>query len=457
MSAKSIQKNTVVIVGAGMAGIKAAVDLTRAGVEVLLLEARDRIGGRTHTVRTDNGGVYDLGASFMHETLINPVFDYSVEIGTDLYYDDSGYAWYDKHGEILPTEKSHRVRDEVQQKAELLYSNDENIPDKSVKDFANSFVKTRPLLSSSQKVNALLMSRFIELWEGRPWSEISTKWSMGPHAGRDAYVRGGYDSVLESLYNAINQSKFTLRKNTEVTKISQRNENDDNVEIMIEDGTKIQCNYAIVTIPLGVLKEEHTNLFQPGLPQNISDAIENSRFGALGKVILEFEEVFWRTDLDRFVVLPDENTDENKAGPWHAPLFFTNGYLSFGKPVLISLMAPPTTQFLESSPDKVLEIYKPALETLRVDKEKPLPRVTKQIVSNWTQDKYARGSYSAAKVGYNTNFQLAFSEGFGNIRFAGEHTALEGVACVHGAFMSGQREAQRVLQDLHERPQDSKL
>ncbi|KAA8908810.1 hypothetical protein TRICI_004738 [Trichomonascus ciferrii] len=441
-------KNTVTIIGAGMSGIKAAVDLTNAGVDVVVLEGRDRLGGRLKTVRTSDGGCYDLGASWLHDSIINDVFNYAVEIGTDLYYDDSGYAWYCKDGEILPTEKSHRVFAETLQKAALVYSNS-GLPDVTLKEFASSFVESKPLITDSNREIAPQMVRFMELWHGIPWNVMSTKFGLENHVGRDAFVRGGYDSVFKSVLGQANKSKLEIRLNTEVTKIIRRPSG--TVEVKTLNGDTFESDYAVVTIPLGVLKGEYTKLFEPALPPQLSHTIDMTGFAALGKVVLEFESVFWRTDLDRFVVLADKNVDEYKAGPFAAPLFFVNGYLVFGRPVLISLMAPPTTQYLEKNLHKVMEIYRPALGQLRVDKSKPLPRVTGQYVTEWTQDKFARGSYSACMSG--TTFEgseIPFVEGAGNVRFAGEHTTADGAGCVHGAFVSGRREAARIIKEMRE-------
>jgi len=59
-------KTSVIIVGGGMAGLSAADELANAGVEVLLLEARQRLGGRIHTIRTGAGLPVELGAEFIH-------------------------------------------------------------------------------------------------------------------------------------------------------------------------------------------------------------------------------------------------------------------------------------------------------------------------------------------------------------------------------------------------------
>lgn len=440
--------NTVTIIGAGMSGIKAAVDLTNAGVDVIVLEGRDRLGGRLKTVRTPEGGCYDLGASWLHDSIVNDVFNYAVEIGTDLYYDDSGYAWYNKDGEILPTEKSHRVFAETLQKAGLVYS-DSSLPDVSLKEFANSFVRSKPLISDSNRELAPQMLRFMELWHGIPWSVMSTKFGLENHVGRDAFVRGGYDSVFKGVLGQANKAKMEIMLNTEVTKVITRS--DGKVEVRALNGDIFVSDYALVTIPLGVLKDEHQKLFEPALPLQLAHTIDLTGFAALGKVILEFESVFWRTDLDRFVVLADKNVNEYKAGPFAAPLFFVNGYLVFGRPVLISLMAPPTTQYLEQNPDKVIDIYRPALEQLRVDKSKALPPITGQYVTEWTQDKFARGSYSACLSGRTfEGSEIPFVEGAGNVRFAGEHTTSDGAGCVHGAFVSGRREAARIIHDIEE-------
>lgn len=99
----------VIIIGAGISGLKAAADLHDNGVSTLVLEARPRIGGRVYTERkTSTGNHYDLGATWFHSTMENPVFDKFV----GEWYTPSE-AKYDDHniGFVLDTETGSFLRD----------------------------------------------------------------------------------------------------------------------------------------------------------------------------------------------------------------------------------------------------------------------------------------------------------------------------------------------------------
>lgn len=314
-----------------------------------------------------------------------------------------------------------------------------NKKDMPIRDYAYEFVKTRPLLTEQQKELAPRMARLVELYHGIKWQDISSRYGGLENSGRDAYVKGGYDTIYQRVFEEIDGSKSTVKLNTEVVKITSGKK----IKIETNEGT-YSCDYFINTIPLGVLRKH--SLFANPLPESLQKAIDISVWAALGKVYFEFEDVFWRTDIDRMVVLGDDVESNGDPRPFDNPIFFTNGALIFGRPCLVSLIAPPLTQFIENNPDKVESFYKPILEVLRVDKSKPLPKIKSFKTTNWTNDKYAYGSYSSLPVGQTFDEAvLPFIEGADNIRFAGEHATLEGNGCTHGAFSAGDREAKYVV------------
>ena len=144
------------------------------------------------------------------------------------------------------------------------------------------------------------------------------------------------------------------------------------------------------------------------------------------------------------------------------PIVFLSYYNSKKLPSLVALVQSPVTNYIESvSLEEAWEFLKPALFVLannQNDKrhsskfktlaDLPIPKNI--FKSNWTRDPFSRGSYAGCAPGDDpTDLIIGLSKGFGtNIRFAGEHTIFEGAGCAHGAWLSGKREANYVLNEL---------
>ncbi|GME76709.1 unnamed protein product [[Candida] boidinii] len=107
-------RTDAIVIGAGIAGVKASIDLTKAGVSNIILEARDRTGGRLNTVKSPNGRNFDLGASWFHDCLDNPLFEKSIEKGNiDFYFDDASMSLYNKDGFIHDDERLVPIFEEM--------------------------------------------------------------------------------------------------------------------------------------------------------------------------------------------------------------------------------------------------------------------------------------------------------------------------------------------------------
>lgn len=433
---------SVIIIGAGISGLEAAANLTNAGLNVTILEARDRIGGRTYTFKTNDGGSYDLGASWLHDTLDNELFDFALDHDVKTCYNDNAKLYFGPHGEIDPEETNVQAASEILQMANIEYSNNTKKPDVSLKKYATDFAIKRRSFSNANRTIAPQITRVLELYHGIEWEKLSSRYGSLEHCGRDAFVVDNFATIVSHIVNRIDKSRYKLVLNCPVETIDTSNPRQ--ARVVTRAGKKYIADYVICTIPLGVLKHGFIH-FSPPLPQEINYAIENLEMAALGKVVFEFDSVFWPSRLDRFVLLAQ------KEGPvsdtWTCPVYFVNVYRMTGRPALMTLTAPPLTQYLEKNPSLANSYYKPLLEALRVDKTKQLPAISKTIVTSWSQDEFALGSYCAFPVGIDPSRVFsAFIQGAGRLRFAGEHTTPIGTACTHGAFCSGKREAAKILE-----------
>lgn len=384
------------------------------------------------------------------------MFAHAVEKGLSFYYDDSDTMFFDHTGAPITKQmKTHRVVYDCACKISQIYQ-DLSYLDMSLKDSSEQFVQTYPLIDDVNKKLGPQMMRQLELWHGIPWERISSKYGLMEETGRDAFITSGYDSVLKMLCSDSNLTfeDLNISLNEEVINISKVPKNNTrpgsykkDIQVVTTKGTYVS-DFAICTIPVAVLQKRLDTLLDASLnlSSELLSVIKGAEIACLGKVVLEFDQVFWHKDIDRFIVLGSDSPD---LVPGSCPIFFSNGHCVFGKPVLIALTAPPLTQFLEANRDKIVEYLQQPLEALRVDKNLPIPDIKKTIVTDWSLNPFALGSYSALRVGQDYyNCIYPFENGSGNLRFAGEHTVSEGNGCVHGAVRSGAREASHILGEL---------
>lgn len=289
----------VIVIGAGLAGLAAARALVAAGREVTVVEGRDRIGGRAHTVPFA-GGAADLGASWIHGTADNPMTALAADAGTDLIP-------FDYDNQIGADEAALEWLEEVAWEA-----SDADDPE------------ARPL-------SDLLPTT---LTAGQTWAvavEVAGEYGADPERLAIAALdegdeqRGG-DALLSDGYGALVSEAaagLDIRTDWPVTRITQ---DPAGVTLTGADGQTLAGAVAIVTVPLGVL-QAGAIAFDPPLPDEKTAAISALGMGLLDKLWLAFDEVFWDPDVDVINVVDPEN-----PGAWP---FWVNGHKAFGRPVLL--------------------------------------------------------------------------------------------------------------------------
>ncbi|KAK6457390.1 amine oxidase [Scheffersomyces xylosifermentans] len=481
----------VVVIGAGVAGLKTAHDLLNdpksklSSSQVIVLEAQDRIGGRIKTDCTSSklGYSYDLGAAWFHDTLSNEVLKEAIEdndislfnVEEDTYYDDKDAQLYaPEHEGPLDVVglKLNRVNEDLEKFIELYFVESLSIPDLSLQDVSERFfIQYDRLLTEDQKFYCRRIIRHYELWYGITWDKISGKYSIMDHNGRNLLNKKGYQFLIEKLQRGIPNDRILT--NHAVKKIDRTNKvNGKKVAIETTNGQSIYCNYVVVTVPQSILQlkesDAHGIQWVPPLPPNVTSALESIHFGALGKVIFEFDNVWWDPNEDRFDILADETIGivpfehlKSLPVPFSYPAFIIN-FASIHKDnnpkgsSLCIFTQSPLTDYLESHKNEAWTYFKPMLAKLARSGQKVSDPIN-VITSDWTQNPYVRGSYSALYTNDDPSeliIQLSGEfDGCGildkNIRFAGEHTISDGAGCVHGAFASGKREAAWIIENIH--------
>jgi monoamine oxidase len=268
--------------------------------------------------------------------------------------------------------------------------------------------------------------------------------------GEHAQVIGGYQQVPRALWRF--PDKLDVRTNKAVSQL-RYNHDDPNGKAYLtcEDGEVIEADKVVLTVPLGVLKQQAIQ-FTPPLPDWKQDAISKLGFGLLNKIVLVFEKPFWDVDRDMFGLLREPRSgsgydqDDYRDGRGQFYLVW-NCIRTSGLPVLIALMAGEAAREAEITSDQEL-VSSCVAQLRRVFGRSKVPAPLETIVTRWGSDRFARGTYSFVAAEAEPQDYDVLARSLGNVYFAGEATCGTHPATVHGAYLSGLRAASEVLEAI---------
>ena len=417
----------ILIIGAGASGLSAAYHLEQKGVKPLILEARDTFGGRIRTTQ-ELGFPCDFGASFIHGTVGNVCYDLARENDIPLVEFDYETPTVRINGNEVDSDeflakmrRCERVFNEVGQNSK---------EDMSILEAAQ-IVKEADHEKLAPYVYTGMMTE-IEAEYGAQVSNLSAKHfnAFGATEGPDWVFPEGYIGLFKAVSKGFN---FEFGWN-----ISQIEQNKDHVTIKSTSGKTITAKYVICTVPLGVLKKRVIE-FLPPLPEDKLEAIDKMGFSTLDKMFLIFDKVFWPDTSSMYLIDGKENLPQNN-------IFAKNLYQSTKVPALI-LFIPPSWKRAESDPQK---IYEHCVSLVRNSFPESTFEVLKWHTTDWASDPFTWGSYSSFSVGSTPEDVDILARREGRVLFAGEHTNLRRKATVQGAWLSGIRVANELLQRLSE-------
>lgn len=429
-----VERHDVIVVGAGVAGLTAARLLSREGRRVVVLEGRDRIGGRVWTDRR-GGRATDLGASWIHGTTDNPVAAAAEAFGMRMHeFTVGGYqpdgrpiAYYGPDGERLSDVAARRFVDDI-------HTVDALLPDViAASDADASYSDSTERVLASLEWDDARAERVREYLRHRAEEQYGVASEHLAAHGLDDDVIDGDEVVFPDGYGRLPErlaEGLDIRLGHVVSHVRWGPEG----VVVTGGGSEMSGGSVILTVPVGVLRSEDL-VIEPPLPEPVAGALSRLEMNAFEKVYLRFRTRFW--DEGVYVV--------RQQGPegawWHSWYDLTSLH---GTPTLLTFAAGPAavaTRGWEKS--QIAESVLVQLRRLYGDRaEAPVEVET----TDWQGDPLSRGSYAYMTVGSTTadHDDLATPVG-GVLHIAGEATWTDDPATVTAAMASGHRAAVNVL------------
>lgn len=443
----------VVVVGAGLAGLTVANAMKNAGVPVVVVEGRDRVGGRIDT-RVVGGVPFDLGAAWIHGPIGNPVADFASQVGVtttvlDLESEVGAlrFSGYDPMiGSISALDTAAAFGAAADFLFELPALRFQLGAGASVEAGIIAHLDNEGFTGDTRRViDFLIRWALAEQTYGGAASDLSLDWyfeDLG-FAGADVVPDGGMTQLAEAMALQVD-----VRLNETVTDIAH---DGSGVVVTTSAGTHTG-SHAVVTLPLGVL-QSGAPTFTPALPTGKTDAIAALGMGSLEKIVLRYPSAFWQTaqPVARNHYFHLSSNHPQFPSSLEYP-FFLDWTSAAGVPALVcgvsanfaaSLSDPPPGM---SDPDITTRIG--AIQD-QIFGMATTEAPTHVEISRWETDPFSLGAYSYIPIGSSPADMDALADPVGGrVLFAGEATDSSYYGTLHGAMLSGIREGKRLLQQL---------
>lgn len=427
--------------GGGVAGLAAAQALHQSGYDIVVLEARERLGGRVFTHRDPRVPFpIELGAEFIHGEA--PRTRELLEEAGLLTVDVAGEQWRARRGRIRMADNWERIE-------RVLKRIDAEAEDRAMSDF---------LADKGRRIPAgdrALVARFVQGFHAADLERVSTRW-LAPRNGSPldsvrciGRVVSGYDAVVQWLARGL---EAHIRLGEEVVELAWEKER---VEIAVrnQEGrvSRVTARSAVITLPLGVL--QHAIGTSEGLrihpvPTLLRTALNGLVMGSAVRLVVWFSESPW--------TLPSQlprGTDPGRLGFLHldeGP--FIAWWTAYPARCSVGTAWSGGPWSKKASTHSKGDVEGAALESLAehlgMSRRRIAARVRQVWSHDWTADPFSRGAYSYARVNGAEIFKRLSRPVEGTLFLAGEATDPDESGTVEGALRSGERAAAQVKRTL---------
>ncbi len=403
----------------------AAYELGKSGKKVMILEARERIGGRVWALPEELFGYHaQAGAEFVHGNA--PITKSIANKAGATLIPMQGDRWSSINGTLSPNQELGRDWGLLHQKLKELHH------DMPIVEFLEKYF-------ADEKFADLRTSiiRMVEGYDAADPYRISTftlrdEW-LGGKEWIQYRIKEGYGVLLKFLESECKKYRTEIHLNT-VVKTIEKNKND--VTVRTLNGDSYSAEKVIVTVPLPVLQSIK---FSPDIPEK-RKASEQMGFGNVIKILLRFKRQWWVNVAGKDLAAMNFIFSNERVPVWWTqypdPVPLLTGWLA----------GPKTKRFIKSSHEDIIEASFVSLANMfSMQKESIKKELTYSGVYDWSTDQFAKGAYS-----YDTtesqSARNALVRPIGNaIFFAGEALySGQDSATVEGALASGQEVARRM-------------
>jgi monoamine oxidase len=431
----------VVVIGAGAAGLAAARGLAGRSLRVIMLEGRDRFGGRVWWVPSTRAAVpAELGAEFIHGRAE----------ATNALLRDAGAAAIDAGGESWTCDENgnlHRDENDWISATSIFEAARALAGDESVDRFLRRYEADKGMRETVRTAR-----RFVEGFEAADPAIASVRAIADElRSGTDfasARPLGGYRPVIERLVDACDNAGVQRWLSTVVRRISWRSG-----AVAVDarstsgEARTIHARAAVVTLPVGVLAhggDETEVVFEPGLPPAKREALASLEMGHVVRVTLSFRTAFWERVQD---------------GQYRDSAFFRCVDHPFAAywtqlPVRSELIVawaggPKATALSGASQAELIGLALDGFGDLFVERALAREEFEGGITHDWGSDPFSRGAYSYVVVGGGDARAALAASVEDTLFFAGEATSNDGQGgTVNGALETGERAAREVATSL---------
>jgi monoamine oxidase len=433
---------TVVVAGAGLAGLAAARDLAALGADVTVIDARDRVGGRVWTIRDGfaEGQHAEAGGDMIDEAQ-HEIRDLCKELGLRLTRILRGGFGY--------------VRPDAAGKPRIVSRNATSGWDRLAKSLGS---EVRPYRLAEQRwdtpIAADLARRSVAQWLDQVGADEELRTTArglrgffladperlslialvdqfaaedGPAPWNMYRIEGGNDRLATALASQLGER---VRLSTELVAVSHRGQG---VRATVKHGrasSPIACDYLVLALPATTLRRVPIT---PALPAQQHDAIARLQYGSATKTLVQFSQRFWR--------IPGRPKAFGSALPFGA--VWDGNEEQRGRPGILALLAGggASAASQEILAREGAQGFADTLDWLGSQRGALL--ASRQIV--WEHDPLARGGYAYFDPGFDPSLRAWLARPCGHLFFAGEHTSIKWQGYMNGAVESGRRAAAEIV------------